>query len=100
MAVKRDYYEVLGLARDASEEEIKKAFRKLAFQCHPDHNHQAGAEDQFKELNEAYAVLSDSEKRAAYDRYGHSSEDGLFGRGFEGVDLGGLGDIFDAFFGG
>lgn len=100
MAIKRDYYEVLGVPRDATEEEIKKAFRKLAFECHPDHNHEAGAEDKFKELNEAYEVLSDPNKRDAYNRYGHDGEDGLFGRDFEGFGFGGLGDIFDAFFGG
>jgi len=103
MAVKRDYYEVLGLARDASDEEIRRAFRKLAFKYHPDHNHEDGATDKFKEVNEAYEVLSDSEKRAAYDRFGHSGAEGLFGRGFEGFDFGGFGgfgDIFDAFFGG
>jgi len=100
MPIKRDYYEILGLARDATNEEIRRAFRKLAFKYHPDHNHEDKATDKFKEVNEAYEVLSDSEKRAAYDRFGHSGADGLFGRGFEGFDFGGFGDIFDAFFGG
>jgi len=101
MAVnKRDYYEVLGLPRSASGEDVKKAFRKLAFQFHPDRNHDAEASDRFKEINEAYEVLSDTDKRAAYDRYGHSGADNVFGRGFEGFDMGGFGDIFDAFFGG
>jgi len=100
MPVKRDYYEVLGLARDATDEEIRKAFRKLAFKYHPDHNHDDGAADRFKEVNEAYEVLSDHEKRATYDRFGHSGAEGFFGRGFEGFDFGGFGDIFDAFFGG
>jgi len=100
MVVKRDYYEVLGVSRSASNAEIKRAFRRLAFQYHPDHNHDADAEERFKELNEAYAVLSDAGKRAAYDRYGHSGGEELFGRGFEGFDFGGIGDIFDAFFGG
>ena len=102
MAVKRDYYEVLGISRDATDEEIKKAFRKLAFQYHPDRNRENGAEEKFKELNEAYEVLSDANKRAAYDHYGHGGTGGLFGRGFEGsgFDFGGFGDIFDAFFGG
>ncbi len=100
MAIKRDYYEVLGLPRDASNEDIKKAFRKLAMQYHPDRNHDAGASDRFKEINEAYEVLSDDDKRAAYDRYGHAGADNLFGRGFEGFDMGGFGDIFEAFFGG
>lgn len=99
MATKRDYYEVLGVSRDASAEEIKKAYRRLAFQYHPDHNRDAGAEEKFKEINEAYEVLSNPEKRAAYDRYGHLGG-AEFGRGFEGFDFGGLGDIFDAFFGG
>jgi molecular chaperone DnaJ len=101
MAVKRDYYEVLGLPRDASNEDIKKAFRKLAFQYHPDRNKDNGASEKFKEVNEAYEVLSDTDKRAAYDRFGHSGPEGVFGgRGFEGFDFGGFGDIFEAFFGG
>jgi molecular chaperone DnaJ len=100
MPVKRDYYEVLGLARAATDEEIKRAFRKLAFKYHPDHNHEDGTTDKFKEVNEAYEVLSDPEKRAAYDRFGHSGAEGFFGRGFESFDFGGFGDIFDAFFGG
>jgi molecular chaperone DnaJ len=100
MAVKRDYYEVLGVTRNASLEDIKKAFRKLAFQYHPDRNHDSGASDRFKEINEAYEVLSDADKRANYDRFGHDSVENLFGRGFEGFDMGGFGDIFEAFFGG
>ncbi|MBI2859980.1 MAG: molecular chaperone DnaJ [Chloroflexi bacterium] len=101
MAVKRDYYEVLGLPREATEEDIKRAFRKLAFQYHPDRNHEPGAEDKFKELNEAYEVLSDSRKRAAYNQYGHAGEAAAYARGFEGFDFnfGNFGDIFDAFFG-
>lgn len=102
MAIKRDYYEVLGIPRDASDSEIKKAFRKLAFQYHPDHNREDGATDRFKELNEAYEVLSDADKRAAYNRFGHDGGQGIFSRGFEGLDssFGGFGDIFDMFFGG
>jgi molecular chaperone DnaJ len=100
MVVKRDYYEVLGVSRDASNEDIKKAFRKLAFQYHPDRNSDSGAAEKFKEINEAYEVLSDVDKRSAYDRYGHNGADNLFGRGFEGFDMGGFGDIFEAFFGG
>jgi molecular chaperone DnaJ len=102
MAVnKRDYYEVLGVGKDATGEDIKKAFRKLAMQYHPDRNHEAGASDKFKEVNEAYEVLSDTDKRAAYDQYGHSAGENVFGRGFEGgFDMGGFGDIFEAFFGG
>jgi len=99
MSTKRDYYEVLSVARNATDEEIKRAFRKLAFKYHPDHNRNDGAEEMFKEVNEAYEVLSDPDKRSAYDRFGHGSTEGLFGRGFEGFDFGGFGDIFDAFFG-
>jgi molecular chaperone DnaJ len=99
MASKRDYYEVLGIPRDASPGEIKRAYRRLAFQYHPDHNKDEDAEARFKEVNEAYEVLSDAEKRAIYDRYGHAGIP-QFGRGFEGFDFGGFGDIFDAFFGG
>jgi len=100
MPLKRDYYEVLGIDRNATGEEIRKAFRKLAFKYHPDHNHDDKAGDRFKEVNEAYEVLSDADKRAAYDRFGHGGAESLFGRGFEGFDFGGFGDIFDAFFGG
>lgn len=100
MATKRDYYEVLGVDRSASEEEIKRAFRKLAFKYHPDRNREDGAEEKFKEINEAYEVLSDPEKRASYDRFGHLGAEGL-GRGFGDFDIfRGFGDIFDAFFGG
>ncbi len=100
MAVKRDYYEVLGVSRDASEEEIKKAYRKLAFLYHPDRNPEDGAEEKFKEVNEAYEILSDASKRATYDQFGHSGAEGFFARGFDGFDFGGFGDIFEAFFGG
>lgn len=94
MPVKRDYYEVLGIDRNATDDEIKKAFRKLAFQYHPDHNRDDGATEKFKEVNEAYEVISDADKRAAYDRFGHEG-----GRDFESFDFG-IGNIFDAFFGG
>jgi molecular chaperone DnaJ len=100
MAVKRDYYEVLGVSKDATDEEIKRAFRKLAFKYHPDRNHEDTTAERFKEVNEAYEVLSDANKRAAYDRFGHGGADGFFGRGFEGFEFGGFGDIFEAFFGG
>jgi molecular chaperone DnaJ len=100
MPTKRDYYEVLGIDRNATDEEIRKAFRKLAFKYHPDHNHDDKSGEKFKEVNEAYEVLSDPEKRSAYDRFGHAGAEGFFGRGFEGFDFGGFGDIFDAFFGG
>ncbi len=98
---KRDYYEVLGITRDASDEDIKRAFRKLALEYHPDRNKSDGAAEQFKEVNEAYQVLTDSRKRADYDRFGHAGLGGNGGRGFEGFEnFGGFGDIFDAFFGG
>lgn len=97
---KRDYYEVLGIERDASDDDIKKAFRKLAFKYHPDHNREEEGGEAFKEVNEAYQVLSDRDKRSVYDRYGHTGSETSFGRGFEDVDLSGFGDIFDAFFGG
>ena len=100
MPIKRDYYEVLGIERTATEEDIKKAFRKLAFKYHPDRNRENGAEEKFKEANEAYEVLSDTDQRANYDRFGHSGSESFFGRGFEGFGFSGFGDIFDAFFGG
>ncbi len=96
MATKRDYYEVLGVQRGASETEIKRAFRNQARQYHPDVNKAADAETRFKEINEAYEVLSDGQKRAAYDRFGHAGASGNFD-GFG--DLGGFADIFDTFFG-
>jgi molecular chaperone DnaJ len=103
MSVKRDYYEVLGLGKNATEEEIKKSFRKLAFQYHPDKNHDDGASDKFKEINEAYQILSDPDKRSSYDRFGHAGVAGTpFGQagGFEDFGFGGFGDIFETFFGG
>ncbi|MCI0870170.1 MAG: DnaJ domain-containing protein, partial [Chloroflexi bacterium] len=97
---KRDYYDTLGVSQAASDEDIKKAFRKLAMEYHPDRNRREGAEEKFKEINEAYQVLSDSEKRGTYDRFGHAGVTGN-GKGFEGFEnFGGFGDIFDAFFGG
>ncbi len=97
---KRDYYDVLGISRDASEEDVKKAFRKLALEFHPDRNRSEGAEERFKEVNEAYQVLSDAKKRADYDRFGHAAVGSNGGRGFDGYEnFGGFGDIFDAFFG-
>src|ERR1700733_15340942 len=75
--VKRDYYEVLGVARGANDQEIKSAYRKLALQFHPDRNpNNPGAEDKFKECSEAYAILADGDKRAAYDRFGHAGVSG------------------------
>jgi molecular chaperone DnaJ len=96
MAIKQDYYEVLGIARSASDEQVKRAFRKLAFQYHPDRNKDLGAEEKFKEINEAYQVLSDPQKRSMYDRYGRVD----VAEGFPDFGFGGLGDIFESFFGG
>ncbi len=100
---KRDYYEVLGVGRDADENAIKSAYRRLARQHHPDVNKSDDAEERFKEINEAYEVLSDADKRAAYDRYGHAATQGGFGAGPGGAGFGGFpgfGDIFEEFFGG
>ena len=102
MATTRDYYEILGLSKDASPEDIKKTYRKLALKYHPDRNKDAGAEEKFKEISEAYAVLSDDEKRAQYDRFGHAGINGQYSAEdiFRGADFGGFGDIFEMFFGG
>lgn len=111
---KRDYYEVLGVNKNSSESEIKKAYRKAAMKFHPDKFSSASdtekkeAEDKFKEINEAYEVLSDPQKKAAYDQYGHAAFEGGAGGGFGGQGFGGfsgfedidLGDIFGSFFGG
>ncbi|HEX9057848.1 MAG TPA: molecular chaperone DnaJ [Ktedonobacterales bacterium] len=102
MAAKRDYYEVLGVQRSANEDDIKKAFRKLARQYHPDVNKDKGAEGRFKEINEAYEVLGDAHKRQIYDRLGHAGVSGAAaGAGanpFEGFGFG-INDIFEQFFG-
>ena len=101
---KRDYYEVLDVARNATDEEIKKAYRKLAMKYHPDRNQDnPSAEEKFKEVKEAYEMLSDSEKRAAYDQYGHAGVDPNMGAGggFGGGNpFGDFGDIFGDIFGG
>ena len=99
MSSKRDYYEILGVGKNATDEEIKKAFRKLALEFHPDRNKSKGAEDKFKEINEAYQVLSDPEKRKSYDQFGHDGIKANF-QDFDFQNFGGFGDIFDAFFGG
>ncbi|MEA1944481.1 MAG: molecular chaperone DnaJ [Euryarchaeota archaeon] len=115
MPQKKDYYEILGVRKDADPKEIKKAYRKLAMKYHPDRNPSPSAEEKFKEISEAYGVLSDSEKRAQYDRFGHAGIDRQYTRedifrdipfddifrefGFGGGG-GGFGDIFGTFFGG
>ncbi len=108
MAEKRDYYEVLGVKKDATAEEIKKAYRKLTKENHPDlHPGDKACEERFKEVNEAYEILSDDDKRRKYDQYGHAAFDpnaGFGGGGFDGFDgfggFGGFGDIFSDIFGG
>src|SRR5476651_2859947 len=103
---KRDYYEVLGVNRDASEEDIKKSYRKLAMKHHPDRNPDSkDSEDKFKEAKEAYEILSDAKKRAAYDQFGHAGVDASAGfgagaRGFGGQEgFGGFADAFGDIFG-
>jgi molecular chaperone DnaJ len=106
MSNKRDYYEVLGVPRSASKDEIKNAYRKLALQYHPDRNKSAGSEEKFKEISEAYAVLSDDQKRKRYDTYGHVGSEEVF-RGseanfdeiFRDMGFGGFRDIFEQIFG-
>lgn len=101
MSQTKDYYATLGLPRGATDEQIKKAFRKLAMDYHPDRNQSTGATEKFKEINEAYEVLSDPQKRAYYDRYGQApGGNGGDNMGFDTFEFGGLGDIFEAFFGG
>ena len=102
---KKDYYEILGINKDASDDEIKKSYRKLAKKYHPDVNKEKDAEAKFKEVNEAYSVLSDPQKRATYDQFGHEGlENGGMGGfgGFGGFEGGfsDLGDIFESVFGG
>lgn len=114
MAEKRDYYEILGVSKSASKADVKKAYRQLAKKYHPDVNKAADAEDKFKEVQEAYEVLSEDSKRTAYDQYGHAGTSGFDGgyggfpgaTDFSGYDTSGFGDftdigsIFDSFFGG
>ena len=105
MSTKQNYYEMLGVHKSATAEEIKKAFRRLAREHHPDVSDHDGAEERFKQLNEAYAVLSDPQKRQTYDLYGHEAAGSRYGNGSgygaEGFgDIGGFGDIFEMFFGG
>lgn len=108
---KRDYYEILGVDKSASEQEIKKSFRKLAMKYHPDVNKEDNAEEKFKEINEAYEVLSDPDKKSRYDRFGHDAAQGQGfsgGQGFSDLEDilrqfgggGGFGSIFEDFFGG
>ncbi len=101
---KRDYYEILGVGKESTLQEIKKAYRKLAREYHPDHNKEEGADGKFREVQEAYEVLSDESKRKAYDQYGHAGTEGFFSGGgsegyqsYEGFDMG---DIFNQFFAG
>src|ERR1700674_1355139 len=102
MAIKRDYYEVLGVNRDASDEEIKRSYRRAAQRHRRDIDASDGAEQRFKELNEAYRVLSDRQRRSAYDMFGHAGVDGASAGAAGGVGggFGPFGDIIDAFFGG
>jgi len=104
MSTKRDYYEVLGVSRTASSDEIRRAYRKMARQYHPDVNKDDGAEEQFKEVNEAYEILNDENRRAAYDRFGHAGVGGFNGGAGAGDPFGFGGspftDIFETFFGG
>ena len=103
---KRDYYEVLGLSKGASQDEIKRAYRQLAKKYHPDINKEPGAEEKFKEINEAYDTLSDEQKKARYDQFGFDDPmGGAGGSGFSGFSgfsggFGGFEDIFSSFFGG
>jgi molecular chaperone DnaJ len=100
MADKRDYYQVLGVAKTAQPDEIKRAYRQLARQYHPDVNKEPDAESRFKEITEAYEVLSDERKRQMYDQFGHAGPRGAGGAGVEGFPFGDISDLFESFFGG
>ena len=96
-----DYYEMLGVSRDADKEEIKRAYRRLARKYHPDVNKEEGAEERFKEINRAYEVLSEPEMRSRYDRFGEAGINSSGGGGYQDFgDMGGFADIFETFFGG
>ena len=101
-----EFYDRLGVSKNASQDEIKKAYRKLSKKYHPDINKEPGAEEKYKEVQEAYETLSDEQKRAAYDQYGAAGANGGFGGGaggfggFDGAGFGGFEDIFSSFFGG
>ncbi|MFB2769625.1 molecular chaperone DnaJ [Pelatocladus sp. BLCC-F211] len=96
----RDYYEILGVSRDADKEEIKHAYRRLARKYHPDVNKEPGAEERFKEINRAYEILSEPETRARYDRFGEAGVSAGAGVGYQDVDMGGFADIFESIFSG
>ena len=108
MAEQMNPYDVLGVSKDASDDEIKKAYRKLSKKYHPDLNHEPGAEKKFKEVNEAYEILSDPQKKAQYDQFGSTGQQGFGGAGngygdfggFNGFGGSGFEDIFGSFFGG
>jgi molecular chaperone DnaJ len=100
MADKRDYYEVLGVSRGAAADEVKRAYRQLARKYHPDVNKEPDAETRFKEITEAYEVLSDDRKRQLYDQFGHAGPQGGGAGGFEGFPFGDISDLFESFFGG
>lgn len=101
MAIEHDYYDILGVPRGASDEEVKRSFRRLAQQWHPDVSTEAGADERFKEINEAYQVLSDPQRRQAYDLFGRAGVGGAGGEGYGPfAGFGGFGDLFDSFFGG